>query len=124
MRARATIFAMVREAGASIMRGMSQKHFVTAGIALAAAGAGYFLGAMGGGKGAPGTSLHAAVFRGIDNAAEIKALIQERLRALKDSGLGDLDDHRAEHPAPDAALLAALREVHAEAAALRAAAAR
>ena len=63
-----------------------------------------------------GPNLHTAWFRGIDNAEEVKQLIQERLRALKDSGLG----HREEmHSAP--ALLAALRAVHAEAVALHAA---
>jgi membrane protein YdbS with pleckstrin-like domain len=74
-----------------------------------------------GGKGSPMTSLHAAVFRGIDNADEIKGLIQERLRALKDAGLGDTDDHATPSFAPDTALLDALRGVHAEAQALRAA---
>jgi uncharacterized membrane protein YdbT with pleckstrin-like domain len=44
-----------------------------------------------------GPNLHNAWFRGIDNADEVKNLILERLRALKDSGLG----HREEectHP--------------------------
>jgi membrane protein YdbS with pleckstrin-like domain len=39
-----------------------------------------------------GPNLHQAWFRGIDNAEEVKNLILERLRALKDSGLG----HREE----------------------------
>ena len=61
-----------------------------------------------------GPNLHTAWFRGIDNAEEVKQLIQERLRALKDSGLG----HREEMP-PAPALLDALRAVHTEAIALR-----
>jgi len=72
----------------------------------------------------PGASLHTAFFRGIDNATEVKALIQERLRGLKDSGLGDLDDPRpvaSVAPAFDATAVGALREVLAEARALRAA---
>jgi len=66
------------------------------------------------------TSLHTVWFRGVENATEIKQLMQQRLRQLKDSGLGDHDD-----PAPHApmeysvSLVTALREVHAEAAALR-----
>ncbi len=83
-----------------------------------------------GGSGAPdpsanGGSLHTALFRGIDNADEIKTLIQHRLRGLKDAGLGDHDDlHVAVTPVtPDADVLAALRLVLAEAQALRAAAA-
>jgi len=75
-----------------------------------------------------GLNLHVAWFRGIDNAEEVKGLIQERLRKLKDAGLGDHDDH---HPAPvraiagtSPALIEALRAVHGEANALRAAAAK
>ena len=72
-----------------------------------------------------GPNLHVAWFRGISNAEEVKVLIQDRLRKLKDAGLGDHDDRPA--PAPAAAVetpafLEALRAVHAEAAALRAAA--
>ena len=68
-----------------------------------------------------GPNLHVAWFRGIDNAEEVKALIQDRLRKLKDTGLGDHDDH-APQAAPAPAFLEALRAVHAEALALRAAA--
>jgi uncharacterized membrane protein YdbT with pleckstrin-like domain len=74
-----------------------------------------------------GPNLHVAWFRGIDNAEEVKTLIQERLRKLKDAGLGDHDDRRGSGApgavAMEPALLDALRAVHAEAAALRAAAA-
>jgi uncharacterized membrane protein YdbT with pleckstrin-like domain len=68
-----------------------------------------------------GPNLHVAWFRGIDNAEEVKTLIQDRLRKLKDAGLGDHDD-RVLHHAPAAAtpgLLDALRAVHLEARALR-----
>ena len=77
----------------------------------------------GGGGGAqakqPMQNLHTAFFRGIDNANEVRELIQERLRHFKDSGLGDHDDI-VSHPASaaPAALLSALREVLAEASAL------
>ena len=39
-----------------------------------------------------GVSLHTAWFSGVDNAAAIKQMIQDRLRGIKDTGLGDLDD--------------------------------
>ena len=77
-------------------------------------------------KGKP-QSLHTAFFRGVDNANAIRELIQHRLRELKDSGLGDHEEAAlAMHP-PGATvvsgqMLAALREVAAEASALRAAA--
>jgi membrane protein YdbS with pleckstrin-like domain len=65
-------------------------------------------------------NLHTAWFRGIDNANEVRELIQQRLRRLKDSGLGD---HEEKIPSANfefsAAMLAAIREVHGEAAALR-----
>lgn len=76
-------------------------------------------------------NLHTAWFRGISNAGEVRELIQQRLRLLKDSGLGDHEElsprETAQAPAPGAfaspALLTALREAHAEARALRQAAA-
>ena len=69
--------------------------------------------------------LHLATcFRGIDNAAEVKELIQQRLRALKDSGLGDHEErHAATASESSPNFLEALRAVHVEARALRAAAA-
>lgn len=73
-----------------------------------------------------GANLHVAWFRGIANAEEVKVLIQERLRKLKDAGLGDHDDRHDHAPAAaveSPAFLEALRAVHAEAAALRLAAA-
>jgi uncharacterized membrane protein YdbT with pleckstrin-like domain len=69
-----------------------------------------------------GQNLHTAWFRGVDNANEIRELIQERLRRLKDSGLGDPDElHQRQHAisAADPQVLAALRDVAAEASALR-----
>ena len=68
-----------------------------------------------------GPNLHVAWFRGIDNAEEVRLLSQDRLRALKDSGLGHREEMRAA-PASAPAFLEALRAVHAEARALREAA--
>ena len=87
----------------------------------------------GGGRGAAnkkelGPDLHTAWFRGIDNAPEVKELIQERLRALKDSGLGHHEEAHLAHPAraPHASqiVLDALRALADEARALRLAASR
>ena len=85
-------------------------------------------GGGGGGEGgghAVGESLHEAYFRGVDNAAEIRDLVRERVRRFRDTGLGDPDDAPALPPAPpaaDAELAAAARELLAEARALRSAA--
>jgi uncharacterized membrane protein YdbT with pleckstrin-like domain len=76
-------------------------------------------GPHGGEGGGPGRNLHAACFRGIDNAAEVKELIQQRLRALKDSGLGDHEERGAAAPDVSGDFLAALREVREEARGLR-----
>jgi uncharacterized membrane protein YdbT with pleckstrin-like domain len=72
----------------------------------------------------PGANLHTAWLRGINNTEEVRDLIQERLRRLKDAGLGDQDDSQhdlsvRQKSAPRAAVLAALREVHTETVALR-----
>ncbi|CAN5563398.1 hypothetical protein BH18VER1_BH18VER1_13760 [soil metagenome] len=67
-------------------------------------------------------NTHGVHFRGVNNAAEIRELINKRLRELKDSGLGDIDDAAHASPAtplPTADLVAPLREIAAEAGALR-----
>ncbi len=78
----------------------------------------------------PMENLHTAWFRGVDNAGEVRELIQQRLRLLKDAGLGDHEEllRPPSSPGPAASvsaspsLLAALQEVHVAAGALRLAA--
>jgi len=69
----------------------------------------------------PMQNLHTAFFRGIDNAPEVRDLIQDRVRHLKDSGLGDHEEMAAARGSTSSspALLMKLREVRAEAKALR-----
>jgi len=53
-------------------------------------------------QGQPGQSQvprHTGILHAVDNANEIRDLIQERLRRLKSSGTGDLDDPEREMPA-------------------------
>jgi membrane protein YdbS with pleckstrin-like domain len=85
----------------------------------------------GGGGGRPGQqeaeseerSGHVGYFRGVDNAPVIRDLILERLKRLRDAGLGDPDQasvdggKAADGPAPDP--LGAARELLGEAHALR-----
>src|SRR5262245_9858615 len=69
----------------------------------------------------PGMNLHTAWFRGVNNANEVRELIQQRLRQFKDAGLGDREDQFADTTAlsvsPD--FMAALKALHTEATALR-----
>jgi membrane protein YdbS with pleckstrin-like domain len=81
--------------------------------------------------GKPQDDLHTGHFHGVDNAHEIRDLIQARLKHFRESGLGDPDEVRHSAPAPvapsvavadgpaDADVLAAARELAAEAKALR-----
>jgi membrane protein YdbS with pleckstrin-like domain len=79
----------------------------------------------GGGNATRGTqprhNLHTTWFRGVNNANAIRELMQQRLRQLKDSGLGDheelLSPKRPTTSSP--AMVSALRELRAEATALR-----
>jgi membrane protein YdbS with pleckstrin-like domain len=67
-----------------------------------------------------GQNLHTAWLRGVNNAGEVRQVIQDRLRHFKDTGLGDHDDNRPA-PAPSSApgVLVALRDLDHEARALR-----
>jgi uncharacterized membrane protein YdbT with pleckstrin-like domain len=54
-----------------------------------------------------GSSMHVGVFRGVDNAEEIRDLMLYRLRLLRDTGLGDIDE-AVETPAGAVAAMPAL----------------
>jgi hypothetical protein len=76
------------------------------------------------GRGA-GPSLHLARFRGVDNAAEIRDLVRERMKHARGAGLGDPEDGVDDAaPASTHALTLALQALTREAAALRQAATR
>lgn len=65
---------------------------------------------------------HRGFFHGIDNAPEIRDMMLERLRRLRDTGLGDPDEPEVVELPPrdvDAPLLVAARELLREAQALR-----
>jgi uncharacterized membrane protein YdbT with pleckstrin-like domain len=68
-------------------------------------------------------SGHIGYFRGVDNAPEIRDLILERLKRLRDAGLGDPDQAQGEIEAPSDTspppMLEAARELLEEARALR-----
>src|SRR5258707_96497 len=72
----------------SISQGPIQRLLRVADLRVDTAGGG---GASGYGSMA-GHDSHTAWFRGVDNANEVRELIQHRLRRLKDSGLGDHEE--------------------------------
>lgn len=110
----------------SISQGPIQRLLGIADLRVDTAGGG----AMRSGK-QPGQGMHTAWFRGVDNANEVRELIQQRLRLWKDSGLGDHEERARPpvgavgsasaglRPVLPPGLLEALREVGAEATALR-----
>jgi membrane protein YdbS with pleckstrin-like domain len=108
----------------SVSQGPLQRAFGIADLKVETAGGG---GAVRTRQEHTGPNLHTAWFRGIDNAAEIRSLMQERLRRLKDSGLGDTEELLRTPVPTDGSpmppgLVDALRQVCLEAAALRRAA--
>jgi uncharacterized membrane protein YdbT with pleckstrin-like domain len=108
----------------SLKQGPVQRLFGIADLQVRTAGGGGES-AEEGKKGQPDAdNMHLGYFRGVDNAEEIRDLIQDRMRRLRDSGLGDPDEPVAEAPvaAPpgdSSGMLAAAREMLAEARALR-----
>ena len=103
----------------SISQGPVQRLLVIADLRVDTAGGG---GSSHQQPGAP--TLHTAWFRGINNATEVRELIQQRLRQFKDAGLGDHEDPLSHHMGEgqgEGAITGALREVHSEAKALNAA---
>jgi membrane protein YdbS with pleckstrin-like domain len=111
-------FANVQEV--SIRQGPIERLFGIANLRVRTAG--------GGGRINPNEpqseekSGHIGYFRGVDNAPEIRDLILERLKRLRDAGLGDPDQPQAD-PVPSATarplVLDAARELLEEARALR-----
>ena len=103
----------------SISQGPIERLFGISNLRVdTAGGAGHGAGNQG------GRTLHTAFFQGVDNSEQIRELMQSRLRELKDSGLGDLDDRVPRLPETtdtlaSQAALEVLREIHAEARELR-----
>jgi membrane protein YdbS with pleckstrin-like domain len=74
----------------SVEQGPLQRLFGISDVKVDTAGGGAARSGPHGGAGV--RSLHTAWLRGVDNATEIKELIQRRIRGLRDAGLGDTDD--------------------------------
>jgi membrane protein YdbS with pleckstrin-like domain len=81
----------------SITQGPLERLFGISDVRVETAGGGGHGGSHGNGEGF-GTNLHTAVFRGVDDAEEIRDLMLARLRRVRGAGLGDLDDTHAIDP--------------------------
>jgi hypothetical protein len=75
----------------SIRQGPLQRLFGITDLRVRTAGGGQ---AAGGSdhETAEAANMHLAFFRGVDNAEAIRDLIMDRMRGLRDAGLGDPDD--------------------------------
>ncbi len=111
-------FANIQEV--SIRQGPLERLFGISNLRVRTAGGGHSAAAQGEGEEKSG---HIGYFRGVDDAPAIRDLILERLRRLRDAGLGDPDAEAVVGSAPEAStpaeLLAAARELVGEAKALR-----
>jgi membrane protein YdbS with pleckstrin-like domain len=107
----------------SVSRGPLQRLLGIADVEVQSAGGG-----GGGGKESRGTAvqMHRGLFRGVDNAEEIRDRLRDRLRSYRDSGLGDTAAPRVLEPSTDDEpadeLAGVLTELLAEARGLRIAA--
>ena len=104
----------------SVSRGPLQRLLGIADVEVQSAGGGGAATKEGGGS---AVQMHRGLFRGVDNAEEIRDRLRDRLRSYRDSGLGD----EASEPSPrenSLSLQAALAEVVGEARAFRIAAER
>lgn len=108
----------------SVEQGPLQRLFGISDLRVdTAGGGGAGAGPAHGGRPGSARNLHTAWLRGLDNATEVRAAIQLRLRGRPDAGLGDLDDSETlTHFSPEALspeVLWGAAEILAEARALR-----
>jgi membrane protein YdbS with pleckstrin-like domain len=94
----------------SITQGPLERLFGISDVRVETAGGGGHGGAHGNGEGF-GANLHTAVFRGVDDAEEIRDLMLARLRRVRGAGLGDLDDAHAIDPSHAHAAFGAEAEI-------------
>ncbi len=100
----------------AIQQGPLQRLLGIADVVVRTAGGGSSTDAHGHEGHGAGATMHTGVLRAVDNAEQVRDLILDRLRRLRDAGLGDPDDRRRDvgkaDPGDSAELLrAAAREL-------------
>jgi uncharacterized membrane protein YdbT with pleckstrin-like domain len=106
----------------SVRQNPVQRVFGISNVAVRTAGGGSGGGGYPPGSGTQESGMHEAVFEGVDNAEEIRAVIRDRIRRQRDAGLGDPEDVVLPERTGDAAdpVLAAAHVLRDEARSLRA----
>ena len=123
LKLREMTFTLANVQDIRILQGPLQRLFGLADVEVRTAGGGDPAAAAA--HGAPrGENLHLARFRGVDNAAEIRDLVADRMKKARGAGLGDPDEAPMPAEHRPGGLAAAARELAEESARLRAAVAR
>jgi len=103
----------------SIRQGPLQRLLGIADVVVRTAGGGGAADSHGHQSEGIGGGMHAGTLRAVDNAEQVRDLILDRLRRLRDAGLGDPDDRHHAAVSDAVSLRDAARELLAEARALR-----
>ena len=103
----------------SIRQGPLQRLLGIADVVVRTAGGGGATDGHGHQSEGTGGGMHAGTLRAVDNAEQVRDLILDRLRRLRDAGLGDPDDRHHAAASDAVSLRAAAQELLAEARALR-----
>ncbi len=78
----------------AIRQGPLQRLLGIADVVVHTAGGGSATNRHGHERNAPGATMHTGTLRAVDNAEQVRDLILDRLRRLRDAGLGDPDDRQ------------------------------
>jgi len=76
----------------SVTQGPLERYFGISNLKVQTAGGGGSVAAEGNQNGKGFFNMHEGYFRGVENAEEIRKILRERLKNVRDSGLGDHDD--------------------------------
>ena len=85
----------------AIQQGPLQRLLGIADVVVRTAGGGSSTDAHGHEGHGAGATMHTGILRAVDNAEQVRDLILDRLRRLRDAGLGDPDDHHRQALTPE-----------------------
>ena len=85
----------------AVEQGPLQRLLGIADVVVRTAGGGSSTNAHGHEGRGPGATMHTGILRAVDNAEQVRDLILDRLRRMRDAGLGDPDDRHRQTLTPD-----------------------